>query len=31
MFQKLVDRIVLGTVAFFFGIAVTVLRRFKRP
>ena len=31
MIQKLVDRIVLGTVAFFFGIAVTVLKRIKGP
>ncbi len=30
MIQKIVDRMVLGTVAFFFGIAVTVLRRIKR-
>ena len=30
MVQRLVDRIVLGTVAFFFGIAVNVLRRLKR-
>jgi len=30
MFQKLVDRIVLSTVAFFLGIAVTVLRRIRR-
>jgi len=30
MIQKLVDRLVLGTVAFCFGIAVTVLRRIKR-
>ncbi len=30
MLQKMVDRMVLGAVAFLFGIAVTVLRRFKR-
>jgi len=30
MFQRLVDRIVLGTVAFFYGIAVTVLKCIKR-
>jgi len=30
MFQKLVDRIVLGTIGFLYGIAVTVLRRIKR-
>lgn len=30
MVQKIVDRIVLGTVAVLFGIAVTVLRRIKR-
>jgi hypothetical protein len=30
MVQKIVDRMVLGTVAFFYGIAVAVLRRIKR-
>jgi len=30
MIQKIVDRMVLGTVALFFGIAVTVLRLIKR-
>jgi hypothetical protein len=30
MVQKIVDRMVLGTVAFFYSFAVTVLRRFKR-
>ncbi len=30
MVQKIVDRMVLGAVAIFFSIAVTVLRRLKR-
>jgi len=30
MLQRLVDKVVLGTVAFFFGIAVNVLKRIKR-
>jgi len=30
MVRKIVDRMVLGTVAFFYGIVVTVLRRIKR-
>jgi hypothetical protein len=30
MIQKIVDRMVLGTVALLFGIAVNVLRRIKR-
>jgi len=30
MLQKVVDRIVLGTIGFLYGIAVAVLRRIKR-
>ena len=30
MLERLIDRIVLGAVAFFFGITVTVLKRIKR-
>jgi len=30
MIERLVDRIVLGAFAFFFGIAVKVLKRLRR-
>jgi len=30
MIERLIDRMVLGTIGFFYGVAVNVLRRLKR-